>query len=152
MKQELEKNDKLVAMLDGDAVRATRHHHLGFTPEDIHENNRLVAEIAKEYSEQYDIVLVPLISPYRSDRIKARALIGQGFIEVYVNCPVAHCQKRDTKGLYAKATAGEIDNLIGVNTPYETPEHPDIEIFTGRQTPGQSVKKIMTYLVKYEIV
>lgn len=151
VKQELEKMGKRVVLLDGDDIRVTRHRHLGFTREDIRENNRCIAELARARMAQTDFVLVPIISPYRDDRATARKAIGKHFIEVYVNCPVEMCAKRDTKGLYAKAKAGEMNNLIGVSVdmPYEAPEHPELETRSAEETPAQSVARIIAYLQRH---
>lgn len=151
LRDELEGTGKRVAILDGDTVRAGLHRHLGFTRDDIQENNYRIAQLAKERSITYDVVLVPVISPYRTDRASARRIVGKGFIELYVHCPLAICQQRDTKGLYARAAAGAIDNLIGVSpaTPYEPPEHPELEICSGEEAPAQSVERIMAILRQY---
>lgn len=139
---------KSVKTLDGDDVRATINKHLGFSREDIRENNRLIAEMAKSASERTDIVLVPIISPYRSDRAMARKIVGNGFIEVFVNTPLEECIKRDTKGLYKKALKGQVVNFIGVspNSPYEPPKSPSLEIDTMKLSLEKNVQLILEFL------
>jgi sulfate adenylyltransferase len=144
----LEAMGKTVKVLDGDDVRATTTKHLGFSREDIGKNNRIIANMAKEASEKTDYVLVPIISPYRSDRANARKIIGDNFIEVFVNTPLAECIKRDVKGLYKKAHGGEIKNFIGIGkgNPYEPPASPEVEIRTMESTLIKSVQKVIDFL------
>ncbi len=148
LKKELEAKDLRACVLDGDVVRATLHKNLGFNKEDIQENNRLISELAKEKRKEHDVVLVPIISPFRKCRAMARKNIGNGFVELFVNRPIEECIRRDAKGLYEKALAGEIQNFIGVdeNMPYEAPETPDLEIKTDNTSLDESVKKILSYL------
>jgi adenylylsulfate kinase len=152
LKERLEQINKKVLIVDGDAVRETAHRHLGFSPEDIHENNRLIAELAQEKAPEYDYILVPIISPYRADRAHARQVIGNNFVELFLNCSVEQCAERDTKGLYAKAERGEIANLIGVSpsNPYEAPTQPEIQIETSTQTPEESIADVFHFLVAKE--
>ena len=126
LKVELERNEQTVEILDGDAVRLKLHKHLGFSREDVRENNRLIAELTKKSSA--DVVLVPIISPYRADRAMARSLVSKKFVEVFVDTPLDECIKRDVKGLYKKAERGMITDMIGVHTPYEKPEKADVVI------------------------
>ena len=114
-------------VLDGDNVRTGLNKDLGFTPEDRAENVRRVAEVAKLMMDAGVVVLVALVSPYRSDRRAARDIFDGGdFIEVYVDTPVEVCAERDPKGLYAKAAAGNLPNMTGAGQAYEIPEHPDL--------------------------
>jgi len=140
---------KTVRVLDGDDVRATTNKHLGFSREDIHENNRLIAEMAKSVSKRTDFILVPIISPYRSDRAMAHRIIGSNFIEVFINTPLKVCIKRDAKGLYKKALKGEIKNFIGISkgNPYEPPKFSDVEIRTVGISLDRSVQKIFNFLI-----
>ena len=148
LKGKLEAMGKRVEVLDGDVVRETLHKNLGFTPEDIKENNRLIAELAKARMTEADVILVPIISPFKESRKLARETIGASFFEVFVNCPTEVVIDRDTKGLYGKAERGEIENLIGYHpeVPYEAPEHPDIEIKTNEFGLEDSVAKILSFL------
>lgn len=140
--------NKKVLILDGDVIRNTLHKNLGFSPEDIKENNKLISEICTSERGNYDFILVPIISPFAESRSKARDLLGEGFIEIHVNCPMEMCIKRDVKGLYQKALAGEIDNFIGVseNVPYEIPANPEIRIDTDKEEIEKSVQKIISFL------
>lgn len=149
LKELLESRGKTVAVIDGDDIRKERHKHLGFSREDIRENNRLIAELACEKSQEFDIALIPIISPYREDRLAAKSAIGgDRFIELFVNTPLETCIERDEKGLYKKALAGEIENFIGVSpsAPYEPPENPDIEIKTAESNVDENVEVIMNFL------
>jgi bifunctional enzyme CysN/CysC len=117
--------------LDGDNVRHGLNRDLGFTDADRVENIRRVGEVAKLIADAGLITLVSFISPFRSERRMARDLMGEGeFIEVFVDTPIEECKKRDPKGLYAKAEAGEIKNFTGIDSPYEAPENPEIHITT----------------------
>lgn len=146
--ERIEIGGKNVKVLDGDDIRATKNKHLGFSPEDIHENNRLIAEMAKIEKGRVDFVLIPIISPYRSDRAMAREIIGNDFVEVYINTPLKECIKRDVKGLYKKALKGKIKNFIGISNsnPYEPPKSPDVEIRTKNSSLNEGVQKIMNFL------
>ena len=118
-------------LLDGDNVRHGLNKDLGFTDEDRVENIRRVAEVAKLMVDAGLIVLVSFISPFRAERRMARELFGEGeFLEAFVDTPLAVAERRDVKGLYAKARAGEIRNFTGIDSPYEVPEHPDVVLDT----------------------
>ena len=151
---ELEKLGKTVLILDGDTVRNTQHKHLGFSREDIRENNRLIAELAKQKMLDFNFILIPLISPYKEDRANARILLGQSFIELFVKCPLQQCIARDVKGLYKKALAGEIPNFIGLSdsNPYENPDHPELEINTDQLNLDESVDKIILFLKERKLI
>lgn len=146
LKKKLQQQNKSVEILDGDVVRNTIHKKFSFSREDIRENNKLIAELARKST--VDIVLVPIISPYREDRMMAKSIIGKEFVEVFINCPLEQCIKKDVKGLYKKALAGEINDFIGIATsnPYEYPENPDIEIKTDVLSVDESVHKILTLI------
>lgn len=149
LKEALEAQDKSVAVIDGDDIRKEKHQHLGFSREDIRENNRFIAELARKKALEFDIILVPIISPCREDRKMARSIIGEEkFTELFVNAPLAACVERDAKGLYKKALAGEIENFIGVSpsAPYEHPENPDIEIKTAQSGVNENIEVIMNFL------
>jgi len=137
----------LCVVLDGDNIRHGVNRDLGFSPRDRNENIRRLAEIARLFNEAGVIVITAFISPYRSDREQARAIIGNGrFIEVFLDAPIEVCEKRDPKGLYEKARRGEIPEFTGVNAPYEAPESPTIQIKTGEQIPSVSVDSVFLYL------
>nr|AKQ03316.1 sulfate adenylyltransferase, sulfate adenylyltransferase [uncultured archaeon Rifle_16ft_4_minimus_37913] len=148
LKQKLEERGKKIKIIDGDEIRSGVHKHLDFSPEDIKKNNKLISDICLMEKEDYDFILVPIISPFKDSRLEARKILGESFIEVYVKCSMDECTKRDTKGLYAGALAGEIENFIGVakENPYEPPENPEIIIETERESVEECVGKIIKYL------
>jgi bifunctional enzyme CysN/CysC len=118
-------------LLDGDNVRHGLNKDLGFTDEDRVENIRRVAEVARLMVDAGLIVLVSFISPFRSERRMARSLMGAGeFVEVFVDTPIEECERRDVKGLYRKARAGQIPHFTGIDSPYEAPEHPELHLKT----------------------
>ena len=116
-------------LLDGDNLRHGLNGDLGFSAEDRDENVRRVSEVARLFADAGVVALVPLISPYRAARERARAVheaAGVPFLEVFVDTPLEECERRDPKGLYAKARAGEIKGFTGIDDPYEAPEHPEL--------------------------
>ena len=134
-------------LLDGDNVRHGLNRDLGFTDEDRVENVRRCAEVAKLMVDAGLIVLVSFISPFRSERRMARALVeADEFIEVFVDAPLAVAEERDPKGLYRKARRGELMNFTGVDSPYEPPEHPEIRIDTTATTPESAADQIIAML------
>jgi len=117
--------------LDGDNTRLGINKDLGFSSTDRTENIRRVAEMAKLFLESGTIVITSFISPLISDREMAKQIIGSGdFVEVFINCPLAVCEQRDVKGLYAKARRGEIKNFTGIDSPFEAPLKADVELLT----------------------
>lgn len=134
-------------LLDGDNVRHGLNKDLGFTDEDRVENIRRVAEVSKLMVDAGLIVLVSFISPFRAERQMARELMGDGeFVEVFVDTPLAEAEKRDVKGLYAKARAGQLKNFTGIDSPYEAPEKPELRIDTTALTAEQAAEQIFTWL------
>ena len=117
-------------VLDGDNIRMGLCKDLGFSPQDRSENIRRISEVAKLFAESGTIVLTAFISPYREDREMARSIIGQDFIEIFVDTPLDVCEGRDPKGLYKKARTGEIKGFTGIDSPYEAPLRPDMIIDT----------------------
>ena len=146
LKKELDRRGKSYQIFDGDDVRRNLHRHLGFTPEDIKENNKLIANLCAESLGKVDYVIVPIISPFRESREEARRTIGDSFVEVYLNCPYDECKRRDAKGLYAKAESGSLDNFIGLHVPYEAPTNPDVEIESTKSSPKESLERIIKFL------
>ena len=134
-----------VERLDGDIVRKSLTRDLGFSKEDRDNNIERVTFVAKLLTRNGVAVLCSFISPYRERRAKSRQEIGE-FIEVYVECPVEECARRDVKGLYAKAFAGEIEKFTGVSDPYEEPENPEIVCHTAQEAVDESVVKVVAYL------
>jgi bifunctional enzyme CysN/CysC len=134
-------------LLDGDNVRHGLNRDLGFTDADRVENIRRVAEVAKLMADAGLIVLVSFISPFRSERRMARALLEQGeFLEVFVDVPLEVAEQRDVKGLYKKARAGELKNFTGIDSPYEPPESPEIWVDTTAMTPAEAAELIVQRL------
>jgi adenylyl-sulfate kinase len=153
LEHELIKRRRLSYVLDGDNVRHGLNRDLGFSKEDREENIRRIAEVAKLYADASVILMTSFISPYRKDRDMARSLhkeAGLGFIEVFVNTPLATCEKRDPKGLYKKARMGMIQGFTGIDDPYEPPLHPELVIDTINNTPEEIVGNIIQYLIDKE--
>ena len=125
---ELNKRGLKTYILDGDNVRVGLNKDLGFSPESRKENIRRISEVAKLFADSGTIVMTAFISPYREDRKSARDLIGSDYVEVYVNTPIEECIKRDLKGLYKKAIAGEIKGFTGIDAPYEEPLNSEITL------------------------
>jgi adenylyl-sulfate kinase len=147
LKRELIKMNRRVCVLDGDCLRRGLCSDLSFSPQDRKENIRRVGEVAKLFVKADIICIVALISPYRIDRQLARSVIGKGrFVEIHVNAPVEICERRDPKGLYARARAGEIKNFTGISSRYEPPEKPDVELRTDKLTVAESIDKVLDYL------
>ncbi len=139
----------LTFILDGDNIRHGLNRNLGFSPEDREENIRRIGEVAHLFSQAGIINMAAFISPYRSDRKKARDLAKEGeFIEVFCRCSLEACEKRDRKGVYKKARAGEISEFTGISATYEEPENPEITVHTDRETIEEDVNKIISYLEK----
>ena len=137
----------IVERLDGDIVRKGLTSDLGFSKKDRDENIRRVTSVAKDLTRNRIIVLATFVSPYRKQRRDARKEIGQ-FIEVYVQCPLEICMKRDVKGMYQKAREGKITHFTGVDDPYEEPEHPELTLDTDKEMIDESVSKVLKKLEK----
>ena len=126
---------------------------LGFSPEHRVENIRRIGEVAKLFLDAGIIVLTAFISPYRADRARARERVAAGdFIEVYCRCALEVCEKRDVKGLYQRAKAGEIKEFTGISAPYEEPVAPEIVIDTDKYSVRECVNTIMQYLIDYGVL
>jgi len=135
-------------VLDGDNLRHGLNSDLGFSPEDRGENIRRVGEVAALFASTGLIVLTAFISPYRTDRDLARAAAGDGFQEVYLDPGLDVCERRDPKGLYRKARAGEIPEFTGISAPYESPTAPEIVVDTGAVTVEESVKLLRDHVAR----
>lgn len=134
-------------ILDGDSVRNGLSAGLSFSEEDRRENIRRVAEAAKLMMDAGLVVLAAFVSPYIEERENAKRIVGYAnFVEVFVNTPIEECERRDTKGLYAKARAGEIHDFTGVDAPYESPRAADIEIDTSLVPINEAVAIILNQL------
>jgi bifunctional enzyme CysN/CysC len=147
-KERLEQSGIRVRVLDGDDIRTRMNHHLGFSEAEIKTNNALIVKLCEALRPECDVILVPIISPFRVSRRHARVQLGKGFFEVFINARIAVVSRRDTKGLYAKARCGEIDNLIGFSpgAAYEPPDSPDIMLDTDTGTPEQAVDRFSEFV------
>ena len=143
----IEGDGRAVTLLDGDVVRKTLGEGLGFSMSHRRMNVRRVSFVAREIVKHGGIVVCALISPYRSMRAEVRAELRNRFVEVFVDTPLEVCEKRDVKGLYKKARAGEIPLFTGISDPYEPPPVPEIHLTTVGQTPLQNARTIFEYLI-----
>lgn len=135
---------RYVEVLDGDEIRKGLSRDLGLSKEDREEHARRVSYVAKVLARNGVVAVVALISPYRRSREEAREMIGSDrFVEVYVKAPLSVCEERDPKGLYAKARRGEINNMTGIQDPYEEPEDPDLTVDTTKGGPESSLEDVM---------
>ena len=153
LERELHKRGLLCRILDGDNIRSGINNNLGFSPEDRVENIRRIAEVGKLFVDTGVITIAAFISPNNELREMASAIIGKAdFLEVYVSTPLAECERRDVKGLYAKARKGEIKEFTGVSAPFEAPERPDLSLDTSVLSVEQSVNRLLELIVpKVEI-
>jgi len=133
--------------LDGDNIRKGLNKDLDFTEHARIENMRRMGEVAKIMCDAGLIVLAAFVSPLKKHREMLREIIGENFIEIFVDTPLEICEQRDIKGLYQKARKGEISNFTGISSPFERPEHPEIHIQTENETPEQSVNTILEYIL-----
>ncbi|MCD6575176.1 adenylyl-sulfate kinase, partial [Candidatus Aerophobetes bacterium] len=147
----LKKKGVKLERLDGDIVRKSISADLGFTKEDRNENIRRVMRVAKLLSQNGTGIICSFISPYKKIRDEIRKEVNN-FIEVFCNCPLEVCEKRDTKGLYKKARKGEIQHFTGISDPYEPPDNPEVELKTDRETIEESTTKVIDYLKKCRFI
>jgi len=140
-------------VFDGDNVRHGLCKDLGFSPEDRHENIRRIGEMAKLFLDAGVISLAAFISPYRNDRAFVRDVVGaKDYLEIYCRCSLDECEKRDTKGLYRRARAGEIKEFTGISAPYEEPENADVVVDTDSMSLDKCAKKVLDHLVERGLV
>jgi len=140
-------------VLDGDNIRHGLCGDLGFSVEDRSENIRRIAEVSKLMMEAGVITLTAFISPFRSEREKARQIFPHGeFLEIYCKCPIEVCEQRDVKGLYKKARAGEIKNFTGISSPYEEPINPELVIETARHGLEACTQQVIDMLEERGII
>jgi len=140
-------------VLDGDNVRHGLCKDLGFSDADREENIRRIGEVAKLFLDAGVVVLTAFVSPFVADRQRARDLVEAGdFIEIHCAADLAVCEQRDTKGLYAKARAGEIKEFTGISSPYEAPEAPELRVDTAGQSLEQSVDQVLAYLAAQGVI
>ncbi|HEX6984386.1 MAG TPA: adenylyl-sulfate kinase [Planctomycetaceae bacterium] len=140
---------KHTMVLDGDNIRMGLNKNLGFSPEDRSENIRRIGEVGKLFVEAGVITTTAFISPYRADRDMVRGLLAPGeFVEIYVKASVETCEKRDPKGLYKKARAGEIKEFTGVSAPYEEPTKPELVLDSDTKGIDELAQQVVDYLEK----
>ncbi|MBD3169934.1 MAG: adenylyl-sulfate kinase [candidate division Zixibacteria bacterium] len=142
-----EKYNRNVEILDGDVVRTNLSKGLGFSKEDRDTNILRIAFVASLLTRNGVATITAAISPYRNIRSRAREMIGN-FVEIYVDCPLEVCEKRDVKGLYARARAGEIKAFTGIDDPYEPPENPEVSIKTHEESPEECAGKVINKLIE----
>jgi adenylyl-sulfate kinase len=149
LEEDLIRRGRAAYRLDGDNLRHGLNGDLGFSAEDRSENIRRVGEVARLFADAGLVAIVPVISPYRADRDRARRIHDEaelGFIEVFVDTPLEVCEQRDPKGLYARARAGELTGMTGIDDPYEPPVEPELVIDTTQVFVDEAVERISARL------
>lgn len=148
LERELHKRGLLCRILDGDNIRSGINNNLGFTEADRIENIRRIAEVSKLFVDTGIIAIAAFISPSNDIREMAANIIGKDdFLEVYVSTPIEECERRDVKGLYAKARRGEIKNFTGISAPFEAPAHPALTLDTSALSLEESVNKLLELIL-----
>jgi len=151
LERKLVESGRPAYLLDGDNLRHGLNRDLGFSDEDRAENVRRVGEVARLLADAGVVAVAPLISPFRSGRAEARdahEAIGVPFLEVFVDTPIEECERRDPKGLYAKARAGELKGFTGVDSPYEAPEDPDLRLTPDDGGPEEQAERVLALLAR----
>ena len=149
VERELHAQGILCRILDGDNVRAGINNNLGFSAEDRIENIRRIAEIGKLFVQTGVVTLACFVSPTNDIRQMAREIVGEeDFLEVYISTPIEECERRDVKGLYARARKGEVKNFTGISAPFEAPVSADIDIDTSKTPMEESVKTLTELIIK----
>ena len=152
VERELHKRGILCRILDGDDIRAGINSNLGFSAEDRMENIRRIAEIGKLFVQTGIVTLACFVSPTNDVRRLARDIIGEeDFKEVYVSTPLEECERRDVKGLYARARKGEVKEFTGISAPFEVPENPTLEIDTSCLSLEESVRRVVEMIMKNKV-
>lgn len=148
LERELYKQGILCRILDGDNIRSGINNNLGFSEADRTENIRRIAEVSKLFVDCAIVTIAAFISPTNAIRQMAAGIIGEDdFLEIYVSTPISECERRDIKGLYAKARRGEIKDFTGISSPFEAPEKPFISIDTSKQPLEESVKLLLEAII-----
>ena len=148
LERELHQRGLLCRILDGDNIRSGINNNLGFSAEDRVENIRRIAEVSKLFIDTGVITIAAFISPNNDLREMAASIIGkENFLEIYVSTPIEECERRDVKGLYAKARRGEIKDFTGVSAPFEAPGHPDLTLDTSVLSLKESVHELMDLII-----
>jgi len=155
LSQELESklllSNLLTYTLDGDQIRKGLNSDLSFSKEDRIENIRRIGEVAKLFADAGFIIIVAFISPYRKDRDRVRSNLQPGqFVEIYLDCPIEECEKRDVKGHYKRARSGEILDFTGISSPYEPPLNPELQLKTHIQNSTECVDEIINHLIQFK--
>ncbi len=147
LERKLHEKGILTQVLDGDNVRTGINNNLGFSDADRSENIRRIAEVSKLFLNCGVVCINCFVSPTIEIRANAKKIIGNDFVEVFINTPIEECEKRDVKGLYKKARAGEIKDFTGINAPFESPTNPNIEIKTVGKTIEESVNELLNQIL-----
>lgn len=148
----LEARGRTVTLLDGDVVRTHLSSGLGFDREDRDTNVRRVGYVASEVVRHGGLVVAALVSPYREARAEVREMVGDGYVEVYVDTPLEVVEERDVKGWYAKARSGEVKEFTGISDPYEPPLDPELTLQTTATTPQANAQLVLEYLASRGIL
>ena len=147
LERELQQRGLLCRILDGDNIRSGINSNLGFSAEDRRENIRRIAEVGKLFVDTGIITIAAFISPTEEIRQMAQEIIGKDdFKEIYISTPLEECERRDVKGLYARARRGEVKNFTGISAPFEAPAHPALTLDTSRFPLEESVKRLLEFL------
>ncbi|MCR4921577.1 MAG: adenylyl-sulfate kinase [Bacteroidaceae bacterium] len=150
VERELHQRGILCRILDGDNIRAGINSNLGFTAEDRRENIRRIAEVGKLFVQTGIVTLACFVSPTIEIRQMAQDIIGpDDFLEVYVSTPIEECERRDVKGLYARARRGEVKNFTGISAPFEPPLHPALDIDTSVLTLEESIRPVVQLIIQH---
>ncbi|UII27941.1 adenylyl-sulfate kinase [Fulvivirga maritima] len=147
LENKLHEEGFLTALLDGDNLRTGLNNNLGFSEEDRTENIRRAAEASKLLAANGVITICSLISPTESIREMAKTILQDKYCEVFINCPIEECEKRDVKGLYAKARRGEIKNFTGIDSPFEEPQNASITIYTAEHSVEDNLDQLLEYIL-----
>lgn len=148
LENSLHEEGYLTQLLDGDNMRTGINNNLGFSPEDRTENIRRAAETAKLFMNAGLVTICSFISPTDDIRKMAKEIVGDGYVEVYVDCPVEICEERDVKGLYAKARKGEIPDFTGISAPFDVPINPDVVVDTASQSLEESHQNLVKAIIE----
>ena len=147
LERELQKRGLLCRILDGDNIRTGINAHLGFSADDRRENIRRVAEVAKLFVDTGIITIAAFVSPTEDLRNLAQHIIGKDdFKEIFISTPIEDCERRDVKGLYARARRGEVKNFTGISAPFEAPQHPALSLDTSKLSLEESVAQLLQLL------
>ena len=148
LERELQRRGILCRILDGDNIRSGINSNLGFSPADRRENIRRIAEVARLFVDTGIVTIAAFISPSEELRRMAAGIVGEGdFVEIYVSTPLAVCEERDVKGLYAKARRGEISEFTGISAPFEAPQSPALSIDTSARPLGDCVEEVLKLIL-----